>query len=234
MYLERSARSRSVVIRAFVLVLLWQVWIGDSSWSWILGPVWLCRAGSRSPRSPRRKTDKATYAALGPFRCPQAMTVARPEGEERALRHLTVHFGSLAFALRRMRRAHPLWMTWRPWRRDAAKPAGGTPALLCQRADVGDEGADLALLQPRFEGGHRALAVADLGGELLVGLLLHLGGAEVLRLRRLAGGRVRAAVLAVARRAVLVERGATSPASARAGTNSSRSVRRFISPPILQ
>src|SRR5207237_567251 len=94
----------------------------------------------------------------------------------------------------------------RPWRRDAAKPAGGTPALLRQRADIRDELVDLVLLEARLEGGYQSLAVADLGRELLFRLLLHLRGAEVLRLRRLPRGRVRAAVLAVARRAVLVER----------------------------
>src|ERR1043166_3760424 len=70
--------------------------------------------------------------------------------------------------------------------------------LLRQRADVGDELLDLALLQPHLETGHRPFAVADLAGELLVRLLLHLGRAQVLRLCRLACRRVRAAVPAVA------------------------------------
>src|SRR5207248_1109513 len=78
--------------------------------------------------------------------------------------------------------------------------------LLGQRADERRELLDLRFPEACLEGGHRPLAVADLGRELLVRLLLHLRRAEVLCLRRLAGGRVRAAVLAVAWRAVLVER----------------------------
>src|SRR5207248_160864 len=119
-----------------------------------------------------------------------------------------MHPGSMAAAAPRSHTAHSNDRTVHFDGRTAA--SGGRTVrgglLLGQRADERRELLDLRFPEACLEGGHRPLAVADLGRELLVRLLLHLRRAEVLCLRRLAGGRVRAAVLAVAWRAVLVER----------------------------